>query len=123
MHGKVTEKIDVYAYGIILLELLSGRKPFDNRTPKGPQSLVVWILKLLQGDVKVTTWAKQQVEGSTVVDTETFEGKTTPRDIQSILNATFLDMEDDSISISSSEKNISLEEYLQGRWSRSASFH
>lgn len=43
LHGKVIDKIDVYAYGVVLLELLSGRKPIDNGHPKGPESLVVWV--------------------------------------------------------------------------------
>lgn len=43
MHGKLDEKIDVYAYGIVLLELLSGRRPIDDRLPKGKESLVMWV--------------------------------------------------------------------------------
>ena len=47
MHGKVVDKIDVYAYGVVLLELLSGRKPIDNGHPKGPESLVTWVSYVL----------------------------------------------------------------------------
>lgn len=43
MYGKVTEKIDVYAYGVVLLELLSGRKPVSSGCPKGEESLVMWV--------------------------------------------------------------------------------
>ena len=43
MHGKLNEKIDVYAFGVVLLELLSGRKPIDNGHPKGQESLVMWV--------------------------------------------------------------------------------
>lgn len=42
MHGKVNQKIDVYAYGVVLLELLSGRKPI-NDGPNGQESLVMWV--------------------------------------------------------------------------------
>lgn len=42
MHGKVTNKIDVFAFGVVLLELLSGRKPISE-TPKGQESLVMWV--------------------------------------------------------------------------------
>ncbi|GAB2287226.1 hypothetical protein Dimus_021608 [Dionaea muscipula] len=181
MHGKVTEKIDVYAYGVVLLELLSGRKPIDNKNAKGPESLVMWaspilqdwkisqlldpriggeyvrdqiermvlaatlcirrapqyrprvslILKLLQGDTEVTTWAKQQVNDSSV-DRNASVGERFLDDIQSFLKVAFLDVDDDdddddeSPSVSSPEQNISFssEEYLQGRWSRSpASTH
>lgn len=43
MHGKVTDKIDVYAFGVVLLELLSNRKPINNESPKGQESLVMWV--------------------------------------------------------------------------------
>lgn len=43
MYGKVNEKIDVYAYGVVLLELLSGRKPISSNCPKGQESLVMWV--------------------------------------------------------------------------------
>ena len=43
MYGKVSDKIDVYAFGVVLLELLSGRKPIGYETPKGHESLVMWV--------------------------------------------------------------------------------
>lgn len=43
MHGKINEKIDVYALGVVLLELLSGKKPIDNTNAKGQESLVLWV--------------------------------------------------------------------------------
>ena len=43
MHGELNEKIDVYAFGVVLLELLSGKKAIDNGLPKGQESLVVWV--------------------------------------------------------------------------------
>lgn len=43
MNEKVNSKIDVYAFGVVLLELLSGRKPIDNGLPKGKESLVMWV--------------------------------------------------------------------------------
>ncbi|GMH11381.1 hypothetical protein Nepgr_013222 [Nepenthes gracilis] len=163
MHGKVTEKIDVYAFGVVLLELLSSRKPIDDRNPKGRESLVMWaspvlmegkvsqlldptlgddydrnhiermvlaatlcikrapqcrppisiILKLLQGDIEVTKWAKQQVNSTT---------KSVVDDIQSHLNVAFLDADIHSVS-SSTEQNVSMEEYLKGRCSCSPGFY
>ncbi|PWA51344.1 putative receptor-like serine/threonine-protein kinase [Artemisia annua] len=46
MHGKVTKKIDVYAFGVVLLELLTGRKPMSSAYPKGEESLVMWIERM-----------------------------------------------------------------------------
>lgn len=43
MYGKVNDKIDVYAFGVVLLELLSGRKPISSEYPKGQESLVMWV--------------------------------------------------------------------------------
>ncbi|XP_051115094.1 protein kinase STUNTED-like [Andrographis paniculata] len=48
MHGKVNEKVDSFAFGVVLLELLSGRKPIDNGLPKGQQSLVMWAKNIFK---------------------------------------------------------------------------
>ncbi|KAK6114934.1 hypothetical protein DH2020_007203 [Rehmannia glutinosa] len=183
MYGKVNEKIDVYAYGVVLLELLSGRKPISSNCPKGQESLVMWakpilnsqkfaqlldpnlgstydheqvermvlaaslcirraprarpqmslVLKLLQGDTDVVKWARLQVnasegsqiklhanslEGIDAIDDETFSQS----NLQSHLNLAMLGVDEDSLSISSIEQSVSLEDYLRGRWSRSSSF-
>uniref|UniRef100_A0A7N0TVL5 Protein kinase domain-containing protein n=1 Tax=Kalanchoe fedtschenkoi TaxID=63787 RepID=A0A7N0TVL5_KALFE len=172
MHGKVTNKIDVYAFGVVLLELLSGRKPISGDNPKGQESLVIWakpiledgklsdlldpslsleidsheiermalaarlcirrsprlrpqmsiILRLLQGDSDVTNWATQQAitpEVHGCMD----DDLVVPSNIQSHLNLALLDLEDDdALSVISTEQNVSLEDYLQGRWSRQSSF-
>ncbi|KAJ9704119.1 hypothetical protein PVL29_005419 [Vitis rotundifolia] len=170
MYGKVNDKIDVYAFGVVLLELLSGRKPISSEYPKGQESLVMWakpilrsgkisklldpdldsnyddpqiermvlaatlclrraprfrpqiglVLKLLLGDMEIIRRAKQQV--SAMEGQEEVEGESFPSNIQSHLNLALLDLEDDSLSISSTEQSISLEDYLRGRWSRSSSF-
>ncbi|XP_038881379.1 uncharacterized protein LOC120072917 isoform X2 [Benincasa hispida] len=47
MYGRVSDKIDVYAYGIVLLELLSGRHPIDSGVAEGQRSLVLWAKEVL----------------------------------------------------------------------------
>ncbi|KAJ0973176.1 hypothetical protein J5N97_021135 [Dioscorea zingiberensis] len=180
MYGKVTEKIDVYAFGVVLLELLSGRKPINTGCSKGQESLVMWakkilredkakqlvdpslgdeydtdqmdrmilaaslcirrapcsrprvsiVLKLLQGDDSVLLWARSQVSASECFDDLDDEATSPVSDIQSYINLALQDLDEDSQSVSSTEPsvdfitgNTSLEDYLQGRWSRSSSFH
>lgn len=43
MYGKVSDKVDVYAFGVVLLELISGRDPISFENPKGGESLVMWV--------------------------------------------------------------------------------
>ncbi|GJY17828.1 proline-rich receptor-like protein kinase PERK9 [Tanacetum coccineum] len=61
--GKLTEKSDVFCFGVVLLELITGRKSVDASQPLGDESLVEWARPLL----------------SHALETEDFKGLVDPR--------------------------------------------
>jgi serine/threonine protein kinase len=42
LDGKVTDKNDVYSFGVILLELLLGKKSVEKPSSE-PESIVTWV--------------------------------------------------------------------------------
>lgn len=43
MTGQLTLKSDIYSFGVVLLEIITGRKAIDNSKAAGEQNLVAWV--------------------------------------------------------------------------------
>ncbi|GMI94736.1 hypothetical protein like AT1G48210 [Hibiscus trionum] len=62
MNGQLNAKSDVYNFGVMLLELLTSRKPVDHTLPCGQQSHVTWATPRLSED-KVRHCVDQRLGG------------------------------------------------------------
>ncbi|KAL1826759.1 hypothetical protein ACET3Z_005171 [Daucus carota] len=45
--GRVTTKVDIYAYGVVLMEIITGRKALDESLPEEISHLVAWFRRVL----------------------------------------------------------------------------
>ncbi|XP_054802037.1 proline-rich receptor-like protein kinase PERK3 isoform X1 [Prosopis cineraria] len=63
MTGHLLVKSDVYSYGVVLLELLTGRKPVDMAQPAGQENLVTWARPILRDKDRLEELADPRLGG------------------------------------------------------------
>lgn len=63
MSGKLTVKSDIYSFGVVLLELISGRKAFDYTRKMGEQNLIVWSQPYFRDKKRFTQLADPLLQG------------------------------------------------------------
>ncbi|KAL5996408.1 hypothetical protein ACLOJK_026486 [Asimina triloba] len=63
MTGHLLVKSDVYSYGVVLLELLTGRKPVDMSQPSGQENLVTWARPILRDKDRLEELADPRLTG------------------------------------------------------------
>ncbi|XP_051116168.1 receptor-like cytoplasmic kinase 176 [Andrographis paniculata] len=61
--GHLTARSDVYSYGVVLLEMLTGRRVLDKNRPHGEQNLIEWARPLLASKRKVLRVMDSRIEG------------------------------------------------------------
>lgn len=61
--GHLTPKSDVYSYGVVLLEMLTGRKSLDKTRPPREQNLTDWALPFLKEKKKLVSIVDPRLDG------------------------------------------------------------
>ncbi|KAI9081762.1 hypothetical protein K1719_036024 [Acacia pycnantha] len=63
MTGQLTFKSDIYSFGVVLLELITGKQAFDNSRPAKQQNLVSWARPKFKDRKRFSEMADPSLEG------------------------------------------------------------
>ncbi|XP_057449086.1 probable serine/threonine-protein kinase PBL5 isoform X2 [Lotus japonicus] len=63
MTGQLTFKSDIYSFGVVLLELITGRKAIDHTKPAKEQNLVAWAKPLFRDRQKFSQMVDPLLQG------------------------------------------------------------
>ncbi|KAL6967526.1 putative serine/threonine-protein kinase pbl10 [Sarracenia purpurea var. burkii] len=66
--GHLTSRSDVFSFGVVLLEMLSGRKAVDKNRPSGQHNLVEWAKPYLANKRKIFRILDSRLEGQYSLD-------------------------------------------------------
>ncbi|KAK7283458.1 hypothetical protein RIF29_12988 [Crotalaria pallida] len=64
MSGKLTLKSDIYSFGVVLLELITGRRAIDGSRRPGEQNLISWSRPYFSDKRKFTQMADPLLQGN-----------------------------------------------------------
>ncbi|XP_020210702.1 probable serine/threonine-protein kinase PBL23 [Cajanus cajan] len=62
--GQLTTKSDIYSFGVVFLELITGRRAIDQSRPSDEQNLVTWAQPLLRDRRKVAIMVDPLLKGN-----------------------------------------------------------
>ncbi|CAN7082251.1 unnamed protein product, partial [Brassica oleracea var. botrytis] len=67
LDGRVTRKIDVYSFGVILMELITGKKTTDHSRDEDDIHTTTWFRKMLREDATFL----EAIDGNIIANQET----------------------------------------------------